>query len=155
MNKEILIFENKVLKLKNVFSKSIIINDNSKPLNIIVKEFDDYMKNNKLEGYGPLIIKTGIVGTTEKKMMIKLMRQLKNDNISVVFPYEFLAELKTPPCLLSRFQGVEKDSSMAGLKMQVYAYENSLILDVESYVISKKEKDELIIDTFIPIIGKF
>ena len=68
MNKEILINENKILKLNQVISKAFIINDTftSKPLELYIKEFDDYMKNNKIIGYGPLIIESGMVGTDDE-----------------------------------------------------------------------------------------
>ena len=156
MNKEIIISENKILKLNQVISKAFIINDafTSKPLELHIKEFYDYMKNNKIIGYGPLIIESGIVGNDEKKMILKFMRQTKNESISVVYPYEFYKEIKTPSCLFSRFQGLEKDSSIASLKMRVYAYENNLVLDIDSYTITNNENDEVIVDTFIPIIGR-
>ena len=68
MNKEILINENKILKLNQVISKAFIINDTftSKPLELYIKEFDDYMKNNKIIGYGPLIIESGMVGPDDE-----------------------------------------------------------------------------------------
>lgn len=156
MNKEILIYENKILKLTQIFSKTIVIDDNfnEKPFEIVLKEFDDYMKNNKMIGYGPLIIKSGIIGTDEKKMFLKLMRQIKNEDIKCIYPYEFYKEIKTPPCLLSRFEGNNNDSSIASMKMQVYAYEHDLILDIESYTVTKTIDDKVIIDTFIPILGR-
>jgi hypothetical protein len=156
MNKEIMIYENKTLKLSHVFSKTIVIDDsfNEKPFEMVLKEFDDYMKNNKLLGYGPLIIKSGILGNEEKKMYLKLMRQTKNDSIKCIYPYEYNEEIKTPPCLLSRFEGNNNDSQIASMKMQVYAYEHNLILDIMSYTITKPNEDMVIIDTFIPILGR-
>lgn len=156
MNKEILVLENKTLKLKSAFSKTIVVDDsfNEKPFELIVKEFDDYMKNNKIIGYGPLIVKSGIVGTEEKKMIIKLIRQTKNEKINTIYPYEFKEEIKTPPCLFSRFNGNSNDQTISSMKMQVYAYEHNLVLDIESYTITKNNNDEVEIDTFIPIIGR-
>ena len=156
MNKEILVLENKTLKLSHVFSKTIVLDDNfnEKPFNLVVKEFDDYMKNNRIIGYGPLIVKSGIVGTEEKKMIIKLMRQAKNERINAIYPYEFQEEVKTPPCLFSRFNGNSNNQTMASMKMQVYAYEHNLVLDMESYTITKNNDNELEIDTFIPILGR-
>ena len=156
MNKEILVLENKILKLKHVFSKTIVIDENfsDKPFNIIIKEFDDYMKNNKIEGFGPIIVKSGFVGNEEKKMYIKLMRQTKNDTIKTIYPYEYAEEFKTIPCLFSRFNGNSNDQAIATMKMQVYAYEHNLVLDTESYAITKINDDESQIDTFIPILGR-
>ena len=156
MNKEIVVMENKILKLTHVFSKTIVIDEkfSETPFELQVKEFDDYMKNHKLLGYGPLVMKSGIVGTDEKKMIIKLMRQIRNDDVFGVYPYEFQEELKTPPCLFSRFEGNNDDSSIASMKMQVYAYEHNLVLDMESYTITKGKENEVEIDTFIPIIGR-
>lgn len=156
MSKEIIIYENKTLKLCNVLSRIFIVDDSfgEKPFELRVKEFNDFILNNSLVGYGPLIIKNTIIGTTDRKLQISLMRQLKNDSVKVTYPYSFQKEFKTPPSLFSRFKGKECDSGIANLKMQVYAYENDLVLDVESYAITTKEENEFVVDTFVPILGR-
>ena len=155
MSKEILVEENKVLKLKNVFIKTMIIDEEftKVPFEKRIKDFEDYVRNNDYLPFGPLIIRNSIIGTEEAKIQLKLMIQLKKE-INVIPPYEFIKELKTKPCLFSRFIGEEKDSGLAGSKMQVYAYEHDLVLDVESYSITKKEDSHIVMDTFVPIIGR-
>lgn len=156
MSKDIEIHENKILMLKNVLSKTIIVDENfeKKPFELRVKEFQDYILNNSLDGFGPLIIKNTIIGGEERKVEIVLLRQLRNESVKAIYPYGFIKELKTPPCLFSRFTGQEANSGFAGLKMQVYAYENDLVLDIESYTISQNINDNFQMDTFIPIIGR-
>ena len=156
MSKVIDVYENKVLKLKNVFSQTLVIDEKftNKPLELYYKDFIDYMKNNKIEGFGPIVVYNSIIGSDEKKMILKLLRQTKNEHISCVYPYEYQEEIKTKPCLFSRFNGYEKDAINQSYKMQVYAYENDLVLDIESYTISKQEEDKVSVDVFIPILGR-
>lgn len=156
MSKEIIIEENKVLKLKNVLTKTFIIDENfdENTFNIKIKEFNDYILNNKITSFGPMIIKNQIIGTDEKVIQFKLMIQTKSESLKVVAPYGFEIEHKTKPCLFSRFNGNHQNQGYANLKMQVYAYENDLILDVESYQVTKNKDNEVEIDTFVPIIGR-
>lgn len=157
MSKVIDIFENKILSLKNVFEKSILIDDKfgEKPFELRIKEFVDYCKNNKIETFGPLIIKTSLVGNEDVKVKLSFMVQTKLDEINAIFPYSFTKELKTMPSLFARFEGKSVDSEVATYKMKVYAYENDLILDNVSYTITKEVEDNnVIVDTFVPIIGR-
>ncbi len=156
MSKQIIIEENKVLKLKNVLTKTFIIDENfdENAFNIKFKEFNDYILNNKIASFGPMIIKNQIIGTEKKLIQFKLMIQTKNESLKVAAPYGFEIEHKTKPCLFSQFIGNHQDQGYANLKMQVYAYENDLILDVESYQVTKNKDNEVEIDTFVPIIGR-
>lgn len=156
MSKEIIIEENKALKLNNVLTRTFTIDENFDEcrFNTKIKEFNDYILNNKITSFGPLIIKNQIIGNEKKKIQIKLMIQTKNESLRVIAPYGFETEHKTKPCLFSRFNGNQQDQGYANLKMQVYAYENNLILDVESYQVTKNKENEVEIDTFVPIIGR-
>ncbi len=154
MSREILIEENKVLKLKNVLSRTLSFED-GELLDKKLHMFQNYLKNNKLESFGPLIINTYIERDIEPKLIIKAMIQLKIENPKLLPPYVFEKELKVGPCLFSRFEGNEQHSGIAQSKMQVYAYENYLILGTESYMVYKDKKEETTtIDVFIPLIGR-
>jgi len=155
MNKEIEVDDNRILKLTNVLSKTIILNDidNDNFLKAL-KDYDDYIKNNNLKTKGPLVMSTNIIGQNEQKLALKLMRQL-TEKIIPVPGYEFNAEIKTPPCVFSHFEGKEEYSRIARMKMEVYAYEKGYILDNLCYSVMIY-KDELVskIDNFIPVLGK-
>lgn len=154
MSREILIEENKVLKLKNVLSRTLSFED-GELLDKKLHMFQNYLKNNKLESFGPLIINTYIEGDIEPKLIIKAMIQLKIENPKLLPPYVFEKELKVGPCLFSRFEGKEQFSNISQSKMQVYAYENNIILGTESYSVYKEQtEDNSVIDTFVPIVGR-
>ncbi len=157
MNKEILIDENRTLKLKNVISLTINVTNlkNKEQFNNKVIQFDNYLKNNNLTQIGPLITETVIIGGDEPKILMKLIRQIKETHKPTI-PYEFVNELKTDICLYSRFEGQEANASIAQSKMQVYAYEKSLILDTTSYQVhlERDSDNNVVLDTFIGILGR-
>lgn len=156
MNREILVDDSRILKLKNIISITINLSKLKDPddLNKKIKNFDDYCKNNALQIVGPLVTETIMIDGDEPKILLKLMRQII-DKFKPTIPYQFEEELKTNVCLYSRFEGNENDSSIAQSKLQVYAYENEYILDTSFYQVHiKKEENYVVIDTFIPILGR-
>ncbi|CCV63658.1 conserved hypothetical protein [Alteracholeplasma palmae J233] len=154
MSREILIEENKVLKLKNVLVRPITFDD-EEGLDKKIYMMENYIKTKGLENVGPLILYTTVVGTENPKLFMKAMMQLKSKHEIPMPPYEYVEEFKVGPCLFARFKGKEESSSIAQNKLQVYAYENGLILDSKSYnVFKEKNENYTVIDTFIPIIGK-
>lgn len=153
MNREILIEEDKVLKLKNALIREFKIDD--EPLDKKLHMFESYLKMHKIETFGPLIIKTHIEGTETPELIISALVQVKDDNPKLLSPYKFEKELKIGPCLFSRFEGKEQFSNISQSKMQVYAYENNIILGTESYSVYKEQtEDNSVIDTFVPIVGR-
>lgn len=157
MNKKIFVDENRTLKLKNIISYTIDVANlkNKEQFNNKVIQFDNYLKNNNLTQIGPLITETVIVGGDNPKIFLKLIKQIKEIH-KPIFPYKFLSEVKTGICLYSRFEGKESDANIAQSKMQVFAYENSLILDTTSYQVhlERDENSNVIVDTFIEILGR-
>jgi len=153
MSREILIEENKVLSLKKTLIREYKINE--EPLDKKLHMFESYLKMHKIETFGPLIIKTHIKGTDKPKLVISVIIQVKDNNPSLLSPYKFENELIIGPCLFSRFVGEEQYANIAQSKMQVYAYENNIILGTESYSVYKEKSDiNSVIDTFVPIIGR-
>lgn len=153
MNREILIEEDKVLKLKNTLIREFIMDE--EPIEKKLHMFESYLKMHRIETFGPLIIKTHIEGTETPELIISAIIQVKNDNPKLLSPYKFEKGLKIGPCLFSRFEGKEQYSNIAQSKMQVYAYENSIILGTESYSVYKEQTEHYsIIDTFVPIVGR-
>ncbi len=154
MNKEILIEENKVLKLKNVLMREFSFDDEDS-LDKKMHMFESYLKVHNIETFGPLIIKTYIEDDDNSKLIITVIIQTQSNHPKVLVPFKFHKELKVGPCLFARFEGNEQFSSLAQGKMQVYAYENSIVLGSESYSVFKERNENYsIIDTFIPIVGR-
>ena len=139
MNKEILIEENKVLKLKNVLMREFSFDDEDS-LDKKMHMFESYLKVHNIETFGPLIIKTYIEDDDYSKLIITVIIQTQSNHPKVLVPFKFHKELF---------------SSLAQGKMQVYAYENNIVLGSESYSVFKERNENYsIIDTFIPIIGR-
>jgi hypothetical protein len=152
MSREILILENKVLKLKNTLIRKFKIDD--EPLEKKLHMFESYLKIYKIETFGPIILKTHIEGTDLSELVISAIIQVKSDKPKLLSPYKFENEIKVGPCLFSRFEGKEQYANIAQCKMQVYAYENNIILGTESYSIYKERNEKYsVIDTFVPIVG--
>lgn len=153
MNKEIIIEENKILKLKNVLMREFKLDE--EPLNKKLYMFESYLKMHKIETFGPLIIKTHIEGTDKPDLLISVLIQTKEENPTIIRPYSFTSEVKVGPCLFSRFIGKEENAGIAQSKLQVYAYEKNIVLGSESYSVYKNQTSEYAeIDTFVPIIGR-
>lgn len=153
MNKEILIEENKILKLKNVLMREFKLDE--EPLDKKLYMFESYLKMHKIETFGPLIIKTHIEGTDTPNLIISVLVQTKEENPTIIRPYSFTSEVKVGPCLFSRFIGEEENAGIAQSKLQVYAYEKNIVLGSESYSVYKTQTAEYSeIDTFVPIIGR-
>lgn len=153
MSRKIIIEENKILKLKNVLIRKFKIDN--EPFEKMIHMFESYLKMHKIERFGPLIIKTHVEGTITPELVISAIIQVKDSNIKLISPYTFIEELKIGPCLFARFDGEETYANIAQSKMQVYAYENNLILGTESYSVYKEKNEKnTCIDTFIPIVGR-
>lgn len=155
MNKEILIDENRVLKLKNLLIYSVDVGSLSQEdgLDKKAKFFDDYIKNHGLTSFGPTILGTTITGGDEPKMFVKFMRQIR-DNHSPLPPFALEKEFKSPLCLYASFDGKEQDMGIANSKMQAYAYEHNMFLDTVSYTVYvSRQQDNVKADIFIPVLG--
>ncbi|MGM9970389.1 MAG: hypothetical protein ACI35S_08350 [Anaeroplasma sp.] len=156
MSKEIFIDVDRVLKLNNILEYTFNLSNVTKEENINkkIKNFEDYIKCHGLQSYGPLVISTSILGGDSPKIFIKIMKQIKNFNYSPVMPFEKKDEFKTTNCIYTRFEGNEEDASIANSKIKVYAYENDYVLDTTSYnVYLQNNNGQVIIDTFVPILG--
>ncbi len=156
MNKPIVIEGNKILKMKNLIKYTIdlsTLKENDK-IELLVSKFENHIKNNNLTPNGPLVMKTNLIGGDEPKMYLSFLRPIK-ESFQTTMSYDRVDELDTGLCVYSKFIGKEESSSIANSKMQVYAYENNLILDTLSYIIRLSPIDDnVVIDTFIPIIGE-
>lgn len=158
MNKEIFVCDDRCLKLTNVLCNTINADNLSEnhTLEKIIRNFNNYIKNNGLSTKGPMVVQTKLIGGDEPKMLIKILQQINGTNIKVAFPYEIIPEINSGLCIYSRFDGYEVNLTIAQSKMQVYAYENNYVLDTTSYVVyvKKNEDGTSIIDSFVTILGK-
>ncbi len=158
MSKNIYVDSNRTLKLKNVLTYTMNLS-NAKEENYLDKrviDFENYIKNHGLQKVGPFIVQTVLKGGDEPAILLKFLQQIRNEDFKPIAPYEMTEEIKTGQCLYSHFEGQESDSNIAQSKMQVYAYENDLILDSTSYTvyIQRDESGNCIVDNFTLILGR-
>src|SRR5574344_219858 len=155
MSKEIFIDENRILKLKNIICYTFNLANlkDGEDINSKMNGFQNYLKNHNLLSFEPLVISTVMIGGDEPKILLKIMSQIKEE-YNAIAPYEYIPEFKTEPCLFAHFEGAESDSQIANSKLQVYAYENEIVLDSVSHLVylNKSEDNFVKLDIFIPII---
>lgn len=158
MSREIFVSGDRILKLKNLLSQSINVSNlkEDDSLDKKIRGFENFIKNNNLTKLGPFVIKTTMMGGDEPKLILTLLQQIKEQDFKPTTPYEIIDEINSGMCVYSRFDGHESNASIAQSKMQVYAYENYLILDTTSYsvYVSRDDNGNCIIDNFILIMGK-
>lgn len=158
MNREIFVSGDRILKLNNLFALTIDLSTlkEKDSLDKKIRLFENYIKNNNLIKVGPFVIKTVLVGIDEPKIILTLLQKIKNEEFKPIPPYEIIKELNSGLCVYSRFEGHESNVNLAQSKMQVYAYENYLILDNTSYTVyvNREENGDCVIDTFTAIIGR-
>lgn len=153
MNETIDVAEGKTLKLNNILCRLLDSTDNdaiAKTMTMI----DSYMKIKGLEPYGPLIIKTEVVmeGTREA-VRNSIIVQLKSPPNYVDLPYDFKPLVRMENCLMARYRGPFAGLQMAGMKIQVYSFENGITLSGESYtVMIEQNEGGILADVFSAVM---
>lgn len=155
-NREIIIKDDKILKLNNLLVRPILADDTD--MNKTLMMIDSYIKANSLTTYGPMILYSGIKNEMlmrEPKLTMKIMFQLSSVEPKIIPPYEHIPIIRLGPCMFSRFVGDEQNLQFAQSKIGVYAYEHNIKLKSENYTIFVDKKDDIsTIDIFIPIAEK-
>lgn len=153
MSKEILVECGKSLKLNNIISREIPVQDNDE-IQKIMHMFNSYMKTKGLTPYGPMIIlNSSLIENNTVIPVSKIMIQIKEEPDSLEHPYVFDGTIKLSNCILARYRGDIFNLQMAYSKIQVYAFENELELKDEMYsIFVKQDMNEIAVDVFVEII---
>jgi hypothetical protein len=82
------------------------------------------------------------------KYMIQTVSPLEEES-----PYEFKSIVKQENCLFARFEEKEENLQFAYQKLGVYAFENDMKLQGNSYTVfvDRKEDGNIVADIFMPI----
>ena len=101
---KIIVKENKTLKLNNVLVREVSQNELI-DINKITYMMDSYIKTKGNSTVGPMINYSNAEGdeSSQVKLVIKLMVQLKNPIVNVDKPYEFKSQIRITNCLFGRF----------------------------------------------------
>lgn len=153
MSKEIVIECGKSLKLNNIISREIPVQDNDE-IQRIMHMFNSYMKTKELTPYGPMIIlNSSLIENNTVIPVSKIMIQIKEEPDSLEHPYIFDGTIKLSNCILARYKGDLFNLQMAYSKIQVYAFENELELKDEIYsIFVKQDMNEIAVDIFVEMI---
>jgi len=132
---EIIIAENKTLKLNNVLYRRLESLDEM-GVQRAARMFESYIKSNNLKPYGPMITRT------ETRMMgretiagSQMLAQLREPPMKVEDPYGFEPLIRKENCLMARYTGPFNMMQMAFGKMQVHAFENGITLGGTTFVV--------------------
>lgn len=145
------VVENKTLKLGNVLGRKMNIEEFKKiPPEKIITLLRTHLLSKGAPPRGPLIShNTMQEGNNFISFMMQANKAVKAEN-----PYYFMEEIIINNCLFTRFKGKEHDVDFAFQKMNIYAYENDILLKTESYSVylnEKQERNEVIVDIFMPV----
>jgi hypothetical protein len=141
----------KTLKLNNALIREIGEND-VENLERVVTSMETYMKIKGTQPIGPLI--QFAKATVNKNGVIEVslyaVRQANNFIHSVEPPYRMESVLRVKNCLYTRFIGKEIELNYAYDKLRLYAYEEDITLEGNSYTIFVDENDDgLVADVFM------
>jgi hypothetical protein len=147
--------ENKILKLVNVLSRKVPETELfSQDKHLFMLQ--SWLKAKGYETLGPLIMySSGIIGVdAENKPIIdsSVMVQLKQNSIRLEVPYRFEKEIRIENCLLARFNGNAEKLQFATNKLTLFAYENDIELNGETYIVLIEQNEHsLLADVFMPV----
>ncbi|WP_052660076.1 hypothetical protein [Bacillus cereus] len=152
-DEKISITNKKTLKLNNVLIAKV---KNTNPLEIQKTShmMQSYVKSHGKFIVGPLISHSYSTVDSEGNIQfyINLIMQLDSPHYISDINYEFKKQIKLENCLFARFNDEETNVRFAYLKLNVYAFENNLNLQGESYTIYIEQKrDKLLADIFMPL----
>lgn len=144
----------KTLKLQNVLTGKIDLENQDMDFAIIVEKMQSYIKVKGATQIGPLIqrTRTFINDDEELDMEIILMLQCNNFIHSVEKPYTMESLVRVTDCMYCRYMGPEEQLKIAYDKINVEAFENDIDLAGESYTVfvdSNEEEGTIVADVFM------
>jgi hypothetical protein len=147
--------DNKTLKLTNILSRPIPVEELLKPDRQIVM-LVNWIKAKGYEPLGPLITYTsgvkGVDADGKPQIESRILQQLKQNRVRLEPPYRFEETVRIENCLLARFNDDAEKLQYATMKLQVHAYENDLELTGETYMVLIEQKEkQLLADVFMPV----
>ncbi|MCI8874762.1 MAG: hypothetical protein HFI77_01665 [Lachnospiraceae bacterium] len=146
---------NKTLKLQNVLTGEIDLENQDIDFTIMVERMQSYIKVKGAVQIGPLIqhTRTFVNEDGELDMKIILMLQCNHFINSVEKPYSMESILRVTDCMYCRYIGLEEKLKIAYDKIGVEAFEKDIELSEESYTVfvnSNEEEGTITADIFIP-----
>ena len=150
---KIIVKENKTLKLNNVLIREVSQNE-LMDINQITYMMDSYIKSKGNSSLGPMINYSAVEGDEngQAKLIIKLMVQLKNPIHNIEKPYEFKGQIRVTNCLFARFTEKEENLQYAYSKLGLFAFENDIKLQGDSYTIFvNKDEVGIVADVFMEL----
>ena len=151
MSKTIDVSQNKTLKLTNVLTTKVNIEENE-DFNKIVLQMENYVKSKGAMPIGPLIQKTSyqIDEQGQLNLNIYLMRQADKFIHNIEDPYNMESVLRVRDCIYAHYVGPEEKLKIAYDKINVLAFEEEIELSNENYTIFvNQQDDELVADIFV------
>lgn len=142
---------NKTLKLTNVLSLEIEINENAN-IDREITLMENYIKSKGALPIGPMIQKTKyhINDDGEPVVSIYLMRQSDKFIHNVESPYNMDSIIRIRNCVYVRYTGPEEKIKFAYDKINVDAFENNYELCDENYTIFVNQVDDgVVADIFV------
>ena len=147
--REIQVAEHKTLKLTNVLSRKVEVEDMGY-LAIVLTQMQNFIRSHDAMPVGPIVqcvkMRKGPNPTAE----IYFMQQV-NQLIPRLDPgYQMDALLRVRNCLYAHYTGPMPESQLASYKLQVHAFENEQKLTGTSYTIYvNQDEDDAVVDVFM------
>ena len=147
--REIQVAEHKTLKLTNVLSRKVEVEDMGN-LAIVLTQMQNFIRSHDAMPVGPIVqcvkMRKGPNPTAE----IYFMQQV-NQLIPRLDPgYQMDALLRVRNCLYAHYTGPMPESQLASYKLQVHAFENEQKLTGTSYTIYvNQDEDDAVVDVFM------
>lgn len=149
--RNILVEENKILKLKNVIG---IVLEGSE-INYMDRTIDlmsHYIINEKTTRVGPLIqcISSKKGNLKGPDISVTIFQQVLDELDKCDKPYFFTKEIKVPNCFYGKYRGPKNKMQYVYEKINITAFESGVELDDKSYtVVINGEYENFEIDVFI------
>ena len=154
---QIIVSENKTLKLQNVLSYRVDLQlEESGDLDTEVTKMNTYIQTHGARQIGPLIQYTKMELDENNEIDINMQFMLQSDNYihDVYEPYKMESLMRVTNCLYARYMGPEDKLKFAYDKLGVYAFENEIELDGCNYTVyvdRNEDEETMIADIFMPI----
>ena len=147
--REIQVAEHKTLKLTNVLSRKVEVEDMGN-LAIVLTQMQNFIRSHDAMPVGPIVQCVKMCKGPNPTAEIYFMQQV-NQLIPRLDPgYQMDALLRVRNCLYAHYTGPMPESQLASYKLQVHAFENEQKLTGTSYTIYvNQDEDDAVVDVFM------